>query len=344
MVSGLYPPQHGVHNFSGTFDSDITTIFDLVTGEVPCYMGVSPLINSITNAVHYNHLYDFFDAVREIEPPFLVFDRELITHGPYGFDTSGAHLDDSEREFQNSTEYWRARENDPEQIYRDYETGAKLATERFEERLELLRERDLLESTLIIFTADHGEVVGEYGLYGHAPMITPESVYVPTVFYNDSITVDGDFMGHIDLLPTLASLVDTSIQSDLPGYDLFEGAPEDRLLFNMRRYHDSLLYGGWDKYGGHTFFEGSNLARLRYALGQLIRGPQSVIHRRQPLKTVYHTLRRDRQFGNPAYDREEVQAFCKEILATTAEEQQTELGEETKKRLRDLGYVDEDIK
>jgi arylsulfatase A-like enzyme len=47
---------------------------------------------------------------------------------------------------------------------------------RFAELIETLRDKDLLERTLIVFTADHGEEMYEHGHFGHCRSIAYETV------------------------------------------------------------------------------------------------------------------------------------------------------------------------
>jgi arylsulfatase A-like enzyme len=43
--------------------------------------------------------------------------------------------------------------------------------------------RGILDDSLVIFTSDHGELLGEYnGLYHHQTPVVPELVYVPLAF------------------------------------------------------------------------------------------------------------------------------------------------------------------
>lgn len=343
MVSGLYPPQHGVTDFDQVLSADVVTLFDLFDGDCPCYMGVGPVVNSAENAVHYNDLDAFTERVETIEPPFFVFDRELVTHTPYGYDISGEHLEDDDRIFQDATEYWHDRRGDREQVLADYERGVERSVDRFHARMALLEERDLLEDTLVLFTADHGELLGEYGMYGHGPMLAPEVSYVPTVFYSDGVSADGSFMGHVDLLPTVASVIGGSVPDGLPGYDLTAGAPDDRLLYSGDPYDNNNVeeWAAWDAGGGHTFSDASWGTLLYDAAGKLTtRGSKTVAQRRSPLAVLANSLRRHggRAFERPIHSREEAAAFCEEVRTATRSASATELDEETEQHLADLGY------
>src|SRR5262249_12325473 len=88
----------------------------------------------------------------------------------------------------------------------------------------------LAERTIIVYTADHGEMAGAHGLRGKGPFASGESIHIP------SLVVHPDVKGgqtckaltsHIDVTPTLLSLAGVSATRrsefagrDLPGKDL----------------------------------------------------------------------------------------------------------------------------
>jgi len=337
MVSGLYPPQHGVWTFSDALDEH--TIFDLFPGTSPCYFGVSSVTNSHELAEHYNHLGDFEDALRSLEDPYFVLDRELVTHAPYNYDLSGTHIDEDEKAYTSVKSYFEDRST--EQVRADYEASAEEAGRRFLDRMALLEEEGLLENTLVIVTADHGEVLGEYGMYGHAPVLAPESVYVPTQFFDGGVdvTVEGEFMAHVDLYPTICHIRDRSVPSDRPGYDLFEGAPDDRLVFNARRD----FYGAWENEGGYSFNDRPAVKRLLTGFSRLLRPDWASANRRRPLQTIRSSFKREWEFGTPRHSKAEASEFCAEIFSRETDSGTDDLDSGTKDQLRALGYSDDEI-
>jgi arylsulfatase len=77
----------------------------------------------------------------------------------------------------------------------------------------LLRALDLgglRDSTLIVFTSDHGEGFGEHGLYLHANSFYGELVHVPLIIAGPGITSGkrvAEPVSHVDLMPTLRELL-----------------------------------------------------------------------------------------------------------------------------------------
>ena len=97
----------------------------------------------------------------------------------------------------------------------------------------ILNELDALrlaERTIVVFTADHGEMAGSHGLRGKGPFAYEESIHVPLVVVHPDVAggqTSTALSSHIDLAPTLLSLAGASQAErgefagrDLPGRDL----------------------------------------------------------------------------------------------------------------------------
>lgn len=89
----------------------------------------------------------------------------------------------------------------------------------------LLRDLDhagLLDSTLIVVTADHGEEFQEHGRLKHGSHLYEESIRVPLVIVGPGIPAGrrADLAQGIDLLPTVSGLLGLDPPPGLPGRDL----------------------------------------------------------------------------------------------------------------------------
>ncbi|MFC4438913.1 MULTISPECIES: sulfatase-like hydrolase/transferase [Natrialbaceae] len=90
-----------------------------------------------------------------------------------------------------------------------YDAECAYADDQFEALLGALHERDLLEETVILFTADHGELVGEHGHAGHPPKFWEGIIRVPFVLHHPgraADVVDGQIR-LLDAAPTIADAV-----------------------------------------------------------------------------------------------------------------------------------------
>jgi arylsulfatase len=97
----------------------------------------------------------------------------------------------------------------------------------------ILRELDALglaDRTIIVFTADHGEMAGAHGLHGKGPFAYEENIHVPLIVRHPD--VQGGLScralsSHIDIVPTLLAMAGVSDSQkgefagrDLPGKNL----------------------------------------------------------------------------------------------------------------------------
>ena len=84
------------------------------------------------------------------------------------------------------------------------------------ELIDMLRERHLYDSTVIAFTSDHGEALGEHGMVGHVQNLYDEMLAVPLIVkpaLGDPRLADLErartaLATHADLTPTLLELAD----------------------------------------------------------------------------------------------------------------------------------------
>src|SRR6516165_5028786 len=99
--------------------------------------------------------------------------------------------------------------------------------------LNVLNELDALglaERTIIVFTADHGEMAGAHGLRGKGPFAYEESIHIPFLVVHPDVKGGQEckaLTSHIDVTPTLLSLAGVPATRrgefagrDLPGKDL----------------------------------------------------------------------------------------------------------------------------
>ena len=90
--------------------------------------------------------------------------------------------------------------------------------------LDHLARRDALDRTLIVFTADHGEMLGDHWMLGKAGFF-PQAFHVPLVVRlpggGRSRRIDA-FTEHVDLMPTILHALDLAVPRQCDGRDLSE--------------------------------------------------------------------------------------------------------------------------
>ena len=99
----------------------------------------------------------------------------------------------------------------------------------FGQVLDKLQKRGRLDNALIIFTADHGEMMGERNFRFSKYCLFDSSVRVPMILSGPLIpeskrgTMDDRPAEHIDLVPTITHAVGKPVNPMLPGLDLLSG-------------------------------------------------------------------------------------------------------------------------
>ncbi|MFC7058799.1 sulfatase-like hydrolase/transferase [Halovenus salina] len=342
ISSGLLPPKHGVTWFNHTVPKDLPTFFDLKGYNT----GYSELLwpgGALRDVLGQPDKLDIETA----EEPFIVFEHDNGGHAPY-----------PERKSSSPSEMLRSMKSRDEAVsaYRETVSGS---AERFKQRLSILDDRGVLDNTLVIFLADHGELLGEYGgFFGHQLPMTPELVYVPTVFVHPSLPA-GERGQHLlkqaDLYPTIVEVL-TGKEVDSDGQSLTEPVGDDRATYSKtivqppRKYHGTIIdpayeaHSIWTKAGGHVFVDNSKIIR---AITAIYEGTQSGhtaaynSHRNivQRLSlTLPHYLRDRYQYGEPKIERKEARKLSDNKRRSEYESKERNLSEETKRQLSNLGY------
>ena len=162
--------------------------------------------------------------------------------------------------------------------------------------LDLLRQRDLYDDTLIIFTADHGEYLGfHHLLLKDGPMYDPV-IKVPLVIKfpgrRRSGEVADQLVSLIDIAPTVLAACGERPVHPLPGRDLADPAAGHEHVFAEDRRHEraGMIRSGhykllWSDAAGESLFD---LAADPYEFNNLIDDPAHADARRRLREAAAH--------------------------------------------------------
>lgn len=374
MVSGLYPPRHGVNTWQDQLPRDRLGLLSL-EGHTPSLWCETSWVKSPPDE---SGVHDVLGnppgvSLEEIAPPFIYIEDDKGGHCPYGlpfstFDACSTFFSEYGRKGRDA-------------LVQQYDVGIRQSIERFRARLDTLERRGLRSTTLVIFTSDHGELLGEYGgLTAHGRPCCPELVYVPTVFIHPnleprSLPADG-LMRHVDLFPTIAHLLGRELWYEPDGVSLLDAAtlPQVGCCFRKGSYFKTgaradrgfdrwmrKLYGYevesvWDASGGHVFHKAVHRS-LPYFIYKLAsrKNPESHFMRQQlqrqgigrSVGSYVEALRcfvaPHRAYLDPALDRSSARGMLDEYLAGCVESTgapAADIDQEMEDRLRALGYID----
>jgi arylsulfatase A-like enzyme len=299
--------------------------------------------------------------------PFFAFIHYMEPHLPYHPPTQFA------RRFLGARELGRARAVNQNAL-KFIGGGAPMAADDFEllgrlydaeinytdhcigELLDGLRATGLLDDTLLVFTSDHGENLGDHGLMDHMFSVHDSIVRVPLLVRfpgGRPRGVERGLVQTLDIFPTVvAVLEDAGVSANGAGAGLaaqFQGtplpplgAPRDYAVSELRQVQPPIAtlqkrYPGFDwrvydrslhavRTVTHKFVRGSNGTESLYDLAA------------DPGETT------DRLFAEPAIGaamRARLAAWQGSFTAADVGEPGPELDDEIRRRLADLGYLED---
>ena len=345
IISGTHPPQHNVAQFS-----------DSLPEGVPNLLTIPSLTTAFVNSI--NHVRIDADGtglisetlrtdesppsvLSEIDSPFVLVERGPGGHAPYGdFEGDGWEYFEARSEASRST------------LATEHRTAIEKDTDWFRSRLADLERRGLLDDTLVIYTSDHGELIGEAGMLSHSPPIHRKHVHVPTVFIHPSLDrrlVTDRVLRHVDLAPTVASSLDIEFPTAIEpiGRDLTTtGLAEHGATFHTVRKPtpfgtlDVSFDSVWDPTGGYVFPRTDRAQRLLFGLYQLARSPWKGYARRHALEYVTAQIRSEPTRGPAGVSIAEAERSLRRIKDTKTSQQRPDAIEVDTDSLRQLGYIE----
>jgi len=204
--------------------------------------------------------------------------------------------------------------------------------EQFGRFVDALKKSGLYDNSLIIFTSDHGEGMGEHDyFFAHGEYLYNDQLHVPLVIKHPAVSSGKktDFVQHADLLPTILDIIGVDAGKKLRGRCLLkEGGADKEIFAGMRtRYvRDSIKFS------------------LIYGQMKMIYTPIDLRYELFDLKSDFYEekdLIKDPQYHVQADDlRNRLERIMREdLLGVPIEPQPRELNQQEKDALKSLGYV-----
>lgn len=267
ILTGLYPRTHGVDNRDKSVSGDLPTLHKILQKEG--YR--TPNLNFFTFASYYQNLglppvdRQYFGsrdgdellnwlqahAGRSGSEPFFVWYHTTIVHQPYN--PGADDLPVARRELEKSAGIkavlngaivpigsTQFQVEDKPVLDQLYDAELRRMDRLFKRMLEVLENRGVLDETLIVLTADHGEELLDHGFVGHASTslqakLYQEVVRIPLIFSWPGKVPAGRKIdrraSQIDVLPTILSLLGLKQERPVQGVNLFGKPKKERPLF-----------------------------------------------------------------------------------------------------------------
>jgi glucan phosphoethanolaminetransferase (alkaline phosphatase superfamily) len=123
-----------------------------------------------------------------------------------------------------------------------YDNGVVRSDDVINQLLSLLKNKGYLEDTLVVITADHGESLGEHGLFHHANSVREEVLRIPLVMisYGRPLQLPNparSFASQVDIAPTILRELELPQPSSWVGRPLQLSKSLDISYFTEHAFH-----------------------------------------------------------------------------------------------------------
>jgi arylsulfatase A-like enzyme/Tfp pilus assembly protein PilF len=260
IMTGTYPPHHGVReNVGYSLGADTATVAELLQQGGYATAGfVSAFVLDSRWGIGrgFDHYYDDFDMAAAESPNLASVQRpgeETVAAALDWLDQGAAspffvwiHLYEPHDPYQPPEPYrsqYNGRPYDGEVAYTDAIIG-QLRQE--------LASRQLLESSLLILTSDHGEGLGDHDEAFHGYFVYDTTVHVPLIIRTPFAEQGGRVVeratSHVDLLPTIVETAGLTIPDSTHGKSLLAlalGRTDDSQRVTYSESFYPFLHYGW---------------------------------------------------------------------------------------------------
>jgi choline-sulfatase len=229
MLTGTLPPSHGVRdNLHKRLPDSSVTLAELLK---PRGLATAAVVSSFVLDHRFNLSQGFdtyddrFDAVHKIgdiserkgDETARHATRWLADHGNEPFFLL-VHFYDPHDPYEPPEPFASQWAEDP------YAGEVAFADDCVGQVLEKLKQLRLYDSTLIVITGDHGEMLGEHGEPNHGFFIYESALKVPLVFRVPRTPVRSRLVDQpvslVDIVPTIAALLGAPAPEQAQGRDL----------------------------------------------------------------------------------------------------------------------------
>lgn len=127
--------------------------------------------------------------------------------------------------------------------------------------IDVLRNANCLENTMVILTGDHGQSFGEFGYYAHSSSTIDEQVRIPFHIFGDDLpTMSVDNIANIDIMPSLLYLLGVEQEFNIDGLNVFKEKHSYILLYSDTKSGNlpsnvSVIINGIKYYADNVFCE-----------------------------------------------------------------------------------------
>ncbi|MFZ2054758.1 MAG: sulfatase-like hydrolase/transferase [Candidatus Aminicenantales bacterium] len=339
ILTGTYPLYHQVHN-NGSYGlpAELTTLAEVFKGRgfqtvafvasftVDSRFGLAQGFDVYDDRLTEGEAFKPSNAERKADKVYAAFRGWLDSRGEGPF-FCWVHFYDPHVPYDPPAPYsidFADSPYDGEIAYMDHYVGQVVAA---------LREKGLLQNTLVVLAGDHGEAFGEKVEVGHGVFLYDGTLRVPMIFSAEDRLPKGAVIRPrvrlIDIVPSVLDMLEVPPPTEVQGQSLLPyitGQKSEDLDSYVETYFPRENYG-W-----------SELVGLIEGDWKYIRAPKPELYN---LKTDPEET--DNAFGREGQRVQEMRSRLEETIAASSSgfaSSKRELTSEEREKLRSLGYVD----
>jgi len=173
--------------------------------------------------------------------------------------------------------------------------------------------------TLLVFTSDHGEALGDHGEETHGLFAYEATLHVPLILWGPGLVSPGrddSLRGHVDILPTFLASAGVAPPPGLAGHSLLAASPPESSV-----YFEALS---------------ASISRGWAPLRGVLRGQVKFVD--LPIPELYDLQSDPKEEHNLALERRDVVAALRRLLPPAVAAAPTSESAETVANLRRIGY------
>jgi len=230
ILTGTYPVYHHVHNNGFYYlNPDLTTVADVfkqngfktsafvASYTVDSSYGVDKGFELFDDKMAGEELLKTFRSERTADKVYEAFAQWLDTNHTEKF-FSWIHFFDPHTPYLPPSpfkEEFAGRPYDGEIAFMDFYVGKVV---------EKLKEKNILDKTLILLAGDHGEAIGDHGEADHGLFLYESTMKVPLIIYAKGHLPGGRIIDSavrlIDIMPSLLDAAKISVPAEVQGESL----------------------------------------------------------------------------------------------------------------------------